>query len=457
MIKMSLQLAQKIIDAQLVGESVEFTGIQIDTRLLQIGNLFAAFAGQLVDAHDFLDEAKIKGAVAALVSRQVNTDLPQLIVPDVKIALGKLAHYWREQFKLPVIGITGSCGKTTTTQILAAICSVAGKTLAPTGNNNNELGVPLTLSRLDAEDKFAVIEMGAKRKGDINYLAHIVQPTVALITNIASVHLEVAGSVGFGTLDGVYLAKSEIYSNLPKNGIGVAIVNADDEFYPSWCQMLRTQKMLTFGFSNEAQVTAKNLVANAELQYSFDLVTLKGSIKVQLSSIGRHNVINALAAAAAALAVGISLKDIAHGLANVPTVKRRMIRSTLKNGAILIDDSYNANVKSVKAIIDMLTEHPGKKMLVFGDMLEIGPQSAEFHRQIGTYAKQHQIDYFVGFGPEAKHAVQAFGDKALHFTDYEKLVTAITPLLEEDVMLVVKGSLGMKMDRIVQALQIKVT
>ena len=452
MIKMSLELAQKILDAELIGSDLEFIGVQIDTRLLEAGNLFAALVGKQVDGHDFLEEAKAKGAVAALVSRRVNAKLPQLVVPDVTIALGKLAHYWREQFKLPVIGITGSCGKTTTTQMLGAICNSVAPSLTPTGNNNNELGVPLTLCRLSAEHKYAVIEMGAKRKGDINYLAHIVQPTIALITNIAPVHLEVPGSTGFETLDGVYLAKSEIYSNLPRNGSGVAIVNADDEFYPSWCQMLRSQKMITFGFHKDAQVTARNLAANADLQYSFDLVTLEGLIRVQLSSVGRHNVINALAAAAAALAAGIKLKYIAQGLANVPLMKRRMVRLEAKNDAILIDDSYNANLKSVKALIDMLAEHPGKKMLVFGDMLEIGPQSPEFHRQVGEYAKKLGIDYLISFGKDAQYATKEFGKDAPHFDDYEKLVATVTPLLDKDVMVVVKGSLGMKMDRIVNAL-----
>ena len=452
MINMSLQLAQKILDAELVGEPVDFSGIQIDTRLLQAGNLFATLVGKQVDAHDFLGEAKNKGAVAALVSRKVDSDLPQLVVPDVTIALGKLAHYWREQFKLPVIGITGSCGKTTTTQMLGAICNSAAPTLTPVGNNNNELGVPLTLCKLNAEHRYAVIEMGAKRKGDINYLVHITQPTIALITNIAPVHLEVPGTIGFETLEGVYLAKSEIYSNLPRNGSGVAIVNTDDDFYPSWCQMLRHQKMVTFGFHKDAQVTARNLVANSNLQYSFDLVTLEGLIRVQLSSVGRHNVINALAAAAAALTVGISLQHIAEGLANVPPMARRMIRLQAKNGATLIDDSYNANLKSVKALVDMLAEYSGKKMLVFGDMLEIGPQSPEFHRQIGEYAKKLGIDYLITFGKDAQYAAKEFGGEAQHFDDYEKLVAAVTPLLDENVMVVVKGSLGMKMDRIVNAL-----
>jgi UDP-N-acetylmuramoyl-tripeptide--D-alanyl-D-alanine ligase len=453
MINLSLKLAQKILDAELVGNDLEFTGVQIDTRLLESGNLFAALVGRQVDAHDFLDEAKTKGAVAALVSRKINSDLPQLVVPDVTIALGKLAHYWREQFKLPVIGITGSCGKTTTTQMLGAICNAAAPSLTPTGNNNNELGVPLILCRLGSEHKYAVIEMGAKRKGDINYLAHIVQPTIALITNIAPVHLEVPGSTGFETLDGVYLAKSEIYSNLPRNGSGVAIVNTDDEFYPQWCQMLRSQKMMTFGFDKDAHVTARNLAANVDLQYSFDLVTLEGLIRVQLSSVGRHNVINALAAAAAALAAGIKLQHIAQGLANVPLMKRRMVRLKAKNDAILIDDSYNANLKSVKALIDMLAEHPGKKMLIFGDMLEIGSQSPEFHRQVGEYAKKLGVNYLISFGKDAQYSSKEFGNSAQHFDDYEKLVAAIIPLLNKEVMVVVKGSLGMKMDRIVNALQ----
>jgi len=450
MINLSLQHAALILAAQLIGKDQEFTGVSIDTRSLEPGNLYVAIRGTQFDGHDFVAKAQQAGAVAAIVERKIAIDLPQIIVADTTLALGGLAKYWRQQFAIPIVGITGSCGKTTTTQMTGAILSQIAPTLVPQGNHNNQWGVPLTLFHLNHQHHFAVIEMGADRPGEIKYLANIVQPRVAIITNIAPVHLEVKKGIGFGSLQGVFSEKSEIYQALSSDG--TAIICADDDFYPQWKKNLSANKCLSFGYHN-AQVSAKELQANHNMQYHFILATPLGETEVSLSSIGRHNVVNALAASAATLALGASLSTIKTGLANVPTVARRMIRLRAKKDAVLIDDSYNSNLKSVLAVLDMLADHTGPKIAILGDMLEIGSQSAAFHRQVGEYAKTLGIDHFYAYGKEAEMMAQGFGQDAKYFIDANALVTDVLTLLNAQTMIIVKGSFSMKMDLIVKALQ----
>lgn len=450
MIELSLADAADILQGFLKGDDVTFTGVSNDTRTLQKNNLYIAINGENFDGHQFLAQAQQVGACAALVSEYVECDLPQVLVPDTTYAMGQLAKYWREQFDLPVVGITGSCGKTTTTRMVAAILSQAGKTLFPEGNRNNQFGVPQTLFKLDDSYEFAVIEMGANRAGDISYLSKIAQPDIAILTNVAPVHLDVTEGVGFGTLEGVFQEKSEIFRALGEDG--VAIVNADDDYFSEWKRLLTEQVLLTYGFSDVADVRATDLSMNHDLQYRFCCRTPEGDVDVQLSSIGRHNIINALAATAAALALGISLTEIQQGLAVVPLVARRMNKHVLVNGAVIIDDTYNSNVKSAKAVIDMLTDFAGKKVVVLGDMAEIGEQSAEFHRQIGAYAKAAGIDQLFAFGTEAIAIQQGFGDNAEHYYDIDKLVNALQPHLRADSMTVIKGSNSVGMNRIVNAL-----
>jgi UDP-N-acetylmuramoyl-tripeptide--D-alanyl-D-alanine ligase len=450
MINGSIKEIAKLFESNLEGTE-KFSGVSIDTRTLVAGNLFVALKGEQFDGHDYVAKAKELGAVAATLQQLIDIDFPQIIVKDSTLALGELACFWRAQFKIPFVGVTGSCGKTTTTQMIGSILNQVGKTLVPQGNKNNQIGVPLTLFNLSSEHEFAVIEMGADRGGEIKYSANIVHPDVSVITNVAPVHLEVSEGIGFGSIEGVFNEKSEIFRALKSSG--VAIINADDDYFPQWKAMMKDKKTLSFGYSSHADVTVKNLHQNEDLQYSFTLITPEGSVEVLLSSLGRHNVINAMAAAAAALSLGIPLQTIARGLGCVPTMARRMIRVNAKKGAILIDDSYNANVKSVKAVLEMLADHPGQKIMVFGDMLEIGEQSSTFHSEVGEYAKTLGIDYFYGLGKDAEYAVKAFGINGKHFSVHADLVSDVLEHLEENTMVIVKGSFGMKLDKVVEGLK----
>ena len=450
MIQFTLAQLSEILQQPLHGESVTVTGISIDTRAIVPGNLFIAIVGATFDGNDFVAQAHAAGAVAAIVSRPIECDIPHIIVPNTTIAMGDIARAWRRQAKIPFVGITGSCGKTTTTQMTGAILNVVGPTLVPQGNKNNQWGVPLTLFQLQPEHRYAVIEMGADRPTEIQYLASIAQPTISVITNVAPVHLEVSEGIGFGSVDGVFNEKSEIFRALGPDGI--AVVCADDAYYPQWQMLLANTQYISFGFNASADVRAAKLQPNEQMQYAFDLITPKGEIRVQLSALGRHNVVNALAASAVALALDIPLSVIAEGLGQVPTVARRMIRLLTQQGAILIDDSYNSNVRSAKSVLEMLCEQAGTRIAVLGDMLEMGELSEAAHREVGEYAKQMGIDHFYAFGKAARFMAEGFGAEAKHFTDVNELIAVLNAEVDANTVLVVKGSHGMGMDRIVQAL-----
>lgn len=436
------------LSANIVGGSAVFTGVVIDSRKIRPGNIYVAIVGERLDGHDFAEQAVSAGAVALIVEQELPMDIPQLVVKESTLALGQLAHWWRQQFSISFVGITGSCGKTTTTRMVGAICSQQGVTLVPEGNLNNQFGVPLTLFGLSPEHQFAVIEMGANRKGDIRYLANIVQPDVSVVTNVAPVHLENEAGIGFGTIENVFAEKSEIFHALSTDG--VAVVNADDAYYSTWQQL--PVKQISFGFDDTADVYATNLVANEQLQYQFTLHTPIGKAAIHLSSIGRHNVPNALAASAVALGLGLSLPQIQAGLANVPTVAQRMIRHQLANGTIVIDDSYNSNLRSAKAVLDMLAESSAESIAVLGDMLEMGAMSQSAHFEVGQYAKKLGIRHLLCYGNEAKYMAQGFGQPNDFFTDSTNLLERLKLLLSKDSMVVIKGSNGLGMHRIVEDL-----
>ena len=349
MIQLEILKTAELISATYNGGDLSYTGVSIDTRSLQAGNLYIAIKGGNLDGHAYLQQAKDAGAVAAIVTSKMPVDIPQLVVADTTLAMGVLAHYWRAQFTLPVVGITGSCGKTTTTRMVVAILQQQGNTLFPSGNQNNQWGVPLTLFKLNTTHQFAVIEMGADRPGEIEYLANIVQADVAVLTNVAPVHLEVEPGIGFGTIAGVYAEKTTIFKALSSDGI--AIVNADDDYFSDWQRLLENKPSLSFGDNVIADVRATNIQARDDLRYQFNLQTPQGEIAIQLSSLGKHNILNALAASAVGIALNISLENIQQGLVNVEVVARRMVQQRLACGAMLIDDSYNSNVKSAKAVI----------------------------------------------------------------------------------------------------------
>lgn len=429
---------------RLTGADAEVTGVTIDTRSIQPGNLFVAIKGERVDGHDFLAAAKAGGAVGALVTRPVAVDLPQVLVDDATLALGDLASSVRAQSNVQVVGITGSNGKTTVKSLVAAILALQGRTHVNSGNYNNELGLPLTLLAMPQDCEYAVLEMGAGKPGDIDYLAAIARPTVALVNNIAPAHL-----ARMGTLEGVAETKGAIYQHLPADG--VAVINADEPFARFFLGLAGSRRQLSFGLEHTADVTATALELLASGS-RFQLHLGDESVAIELPLPGRHNVANALAAAAVTAALGVPLARIAQGLAQAPAVAGRLRRQSLADGAVLIDDSYNANPGSVRAAIDTLAAQPGRRWLVLGDMAELGPAGKALHADAGRQARVAGIDALFSVGPLAAEASAAFGAGAQAFTDQAALLAALQSGLQPGIVCLVKGSRSAGMDRIVSAL-----
>lgn len=446
---MKLSQAAQLLQTKPITTDVEFHGVSTDTRTIQPGNLFIAIKGPHFDGHDFIAQAIAKNAAAIMLERPCNSSpLPYLQVENTIKAMGELAAHQRAQFNIPVIGLTGSCGKTTTRALIASILSEAGETLFSESSYNNEIGVPLTLLRLEKKHQYAVIEMGANHFGEIAYLTHIVKPTLALITNAAAGHLE-----GFGSIDGVCKAKGEIFQGLSHDGTG--ILNADDPHFSDWEKILMPRKLISFSLDKPAPIHAKQITIDADGKPHFILVTPSSQINIDLPLLGHHNVANALAAAAAAYVLNIPLSTIKSGLEKASAVTRRLKHYTAENGAYLIDDSYNANPLSVAAAINILAQRPGEKILVLGDMRELGEQTATAHREIGKKALEAGIDHLYTYGNSDNASVlatQTFGDRAQHFTDQTALIALLKTSLLPSMSVLVKGSLSMKMDRVVKAL-----
>ena len=442
---MALQLAEAaaVLDARPVTTDVRFRGVSTDSRDLQEGNLFVALQGPNFDGHDYIETARTQGAAAAAVSRTLDTALPLIEVADTRLALGQLAAWWRAQFTLPVVAITGSNGKTTVRAMTAAILSWAGRTLSTRGNLNNDIGVPLTLFRLDAADRFAVVEMGANHAGEIDYLAGITQPTIAVVTNAGSAHLE-----GFGDLQGVARAKGEVFDRLGADGI--AIINADDRFAASWRKLAGQREVLSFGLDQPAAVRARweGDVDGSRIQ----LVTPQGDVSFRLSLPGRHNVMNALAASTAALAAGAGLDAVRAGLESLTPVAGRLTLQRLPDGVTVIDDTYNANPGSLQAALAVLAQAGGETWLVLGDMGELGTEAQALHRVAGEQARTAGVDRLFTLGSLAQAAAAAFGNQATHFGTPEALVAALQQARHGDLHILVKGSRRMRMERIIEAL-----
>ncbi|MFZ1343124.1 UDP-N-acetylmuramoyl-tripeptide--D-alanyl-D-alanine ligase [Thiothrix eikelboomii] len=410
-----------------------------DSRAVQAGDLFLALKGERFDAHEFVPQVVGK-ASAALVTRPVAAPIPQVIVPDVSLALGQLAKHWRQQFTQPVIGLTGSNGKTTLKEMLTAILSQQGQTLATVGNLNNELGVPLTLLRLRAEDQFAVIEMGANHFGEIDYLTHLVLPKVAILNNAGAAHLE-----GFGDLAGVARAKGEIFAGLAADG--VAVINADDAYAAYWHDLNKHRRLLSFGFASDADLRGElSLDQQLVIHYGAD------SVRVHLKLLGKHNQLNALAAAAGASALGLPLTVIQQGLESLQPVKGRLNPKQGQHGGLVIDDTYNANPSSTAAAVAVLAEQQGRKILILGDMAELGATGEQLHFEIGQIAKAAKIDEIYTLGRLSAAASQAFGEGAYAFQDLADLLAALRPNLTLDTQILVKGSRSARMERVVEAL-----
>ncbi|MFN3303534.1 MAG: UDP-N-acetylmuramoyl-tripeptide--D-alanyl-D-alanine ligase [Roseateles sp.] len=449
---MTLSQAQALLPGStLVGDGATgFARVHSDTRTLQPGDLFVALRGERFDANDFLAQAKQSGAVAALAERGLaEAGLPGLLVPDAKTALGRLAAAWRREQQLPVIAVTGSNGKTTTTQMIASILRawVGDDALATEGNYNNDIGVPLTLLRLRHDDershRAAVVELGMNHPGEIAPLAAMTAPTVALVNNAQREHQEF-----MATVEAVARENGAVLQALPPSGC--AVFPADDACAPVWFEMAGARPHLTFALQGQADVTGE-----AQWQaehWALELHTPAGTVPVALHLAGEHNVRNALAAAASALAAGAPLAAIRQGLEAFRAVKGRSELKRDARGRPLIDDSYNANPDSVRAAIAMLAALPGAGWLILGDMGEVGDQGPAFHREVGAYAAQRGIAYLWTAGAAARDAAAAFGPAARAFDTTAALIAALNEQ-PDAAQTLVKGSRFMKMEQVVAALQ----
>lgn len=444
MCKLSLSEAAHWMNATLIGKDCEFTGVATDSRFVLPGDLFVALPGARVDGHHFISEAQSKGAVAALVSQPVESTLPLLQVNNTVQALGSLAKAYRSRFTLPMAAITGSCGKTTVKEMLAGILSIQGPVLANKGNLNTDVGLPLTLMRLEPTHQSAVIEMGARQKGDIAYLMGLAMPTVSLITNVGVAHLEI-----FGSELGIAEAKGEIFTHLSSTGI--AVINQDDAYAAYWKSLLKGQKVVTFGLEQGADIRAK-IFNETELESTLELQTDIGNIEIRLLAPGVHNCQNALAAAATARSMGISLEDIKRGLEQFTPVSGRLQRKRGLLGVDIIDDTYNANPVSMRAALSVLSRCSGQTIFVMGDMFELGDTELLQHQEIGQFAKDLKIDAMLGIGTLTKSAIQAFGKDATHYQNKEALIEALRSRVNANTTVLIKGSRSMHMEEVVMAL-----
>lgn len=428
----------------LLGPDAEVLGVAIDSRQVRRGDLFVAIAGEHVDGHDYVATAAARGASGALVTRRVDSDLPQVLVTDATLALGDLASAVRAQRNVRVVGITGSNGKTTVKTLIAAILRRHGRTHVSAGNHNNELGLPLSVLSMPADTQFAVFEMGAGKPGDIAYLAAIARPDIGVITLVAPAHLERLGSV-----EGVAETKGALYQALTADG--VAIINADDAFAAFFAGLAGARKVVHFGLTHTAEVTARDIRASEDGS-RFVLVTPQGEVEVSLQLPGRHNVLNALAAVAVALALDVPLATIGAGLAHAEGVPGRLQRWRAGSGWTMIDDTYNANPSSMAAAIDTLLLAPGEHWLVLGDMAELGSDARALHTVLGEHARDAGVNRLFAVGPLGAATVAAFGAGAEHFADQAALAAALRLQLHAGVTCLFKGSRSAGMERVLAAL-----
>jgi UDP-N-acetylmuramoyl-tripeptide--D-alanyl-D-alanine ligase len=446
-VKRTLMCFASLCGGELHGADRAFEEVSIDTRKLKAGDLFVALPGAHVDGHSFVAAAAAAGAAGALLVRPLDVPLAQVLVDDAAAALARAASRWRVHFTGPVVGVAGSNGKTTVKEMLAAILALGGPCLATRGNLNNHLGVPLTLLRLSASDRSAVIEIGANRAGEVAALAELARPGIGLITNAGAEHLE-----GFGSLDGVARAEGEMVAVLAPSA--TAVINADDRYASLWQGMTRA-RVVRFGLHADADYRAHNVrtqVSTRGFRTLFDLHTPQGHCAIELALAGRHNVSNALAAAAAAMAAGATLPQVSAGLASMRAVSGRLQFRLTPSGAWLIDDSYNANPSSVRAALDVLQELPGRKWFVLGDMAELGEFAEASHRELGAYARARGVERLFAHGPLAALAAQEFGAGAARYADTETLAAALRAELAADTSVLIKGSRVNRLERVVEAL-----
>lgn len=470
--ELTLSTAADLMNAKIFNENIdrEIKEVKTDSRQIQPGDLFVALKGERVDGHDCVAEAEARGAIGVVVERRVDTRLPTLVVENTLKALGIFGKAYRQYFQIPIVAVTGSCGKTTVKEMIYSILSLHASTLANIGNLNTEVGVPLTLLRLNDQHKQAVIEMGARKAGDITYLMSLVSPEISLITNAGVAHIEI-----FGTAKGIAEAKGEIYSEL--SPVGTAIINRDDPNAVYWMSLLKGQRVFTFGLSSKNLQDAESLKANKnnskhgdynikELinihgrspvfhddSSDFVLITDIGEVAIHLPMPGEHSIQNALAAACVARALNVPLNCIKAGLENFQAATGRLQNKIGMQGARIIDDTYNANPVSMLAALKVLAGTKAKKIFVMGDMFELGKESLNGHHETGLAAKNLKIDKMFGIGEATKAAVEAFGSQATHYVDKAELISALMTELDPNTIVLVKGSRGMRMEEVVSAIE----
>lgn len=431
------------------GDDRSFVGVSTDTRSLQSGELYVALSGPNFDGHAFVAQAQERGAAVALVAQKVAASIPQVVVPDTRAALGRYAAAWRKRFAIDVIAVTGSNGKTSVKEMMAAILAQLGATLATRGNFNNDIGVPLTLLGLNRQHRAAVIEIGASAAGEVATLAAIAAPRVGVITNAAPAHLS-----GFGSVAAVAQAKGEMFTALPPDG--TAIINADDEFAGVWRELAGARRIFTFGERDDADFYFTDLTQRVNGQAAhieFNVHTPAGSGRVHAPVGGRHNARNAVAAMAACHALGVSLNMCIEGLARVDAISGRLQVVRALRGARVIDDSYNANPASARAAIEFLAEQNEPGWLVLGDMAELGEDASQLHAQIGKRAREVGIERLYAVGTLSRAAAVAFGQGGRWFESTLDLTDALVEDVHSGVNVLVKASRSMRLEKIVAALR----
>jgi UDP-N-acetylmuramoyl-tripeptide--D-alanyl-D-alanine ligase len=446
--EMKLSECAKIVQGTLVGEDVCFSSVSIDTRAIQAKQLYIAIQGKLFDGNNFVDQAQQAGAIAAIVHKGVNTSLPHIVVDNTQLALAQLAGEWRKKLAVSVVGVTGSNGKTTVKEMIAAILAVNHTVLFTLGNLNNDIGVPLTLLRLDEQHRYAVIEMGANHPKEIEYSSTYAAADVAVITNAGAAHIE-----GFVSLDGVAQAKGELIETLRTEG--VAILNRDDDYFDYWQGVAGNKKIISFGLNAYADVTASAIhtsIQDNAFITSFSLFYAQTVISINLKLAGQHNVVNALAAAAACIALGISLEQIKQGLESVKPVTGRLQPLVSRLGNIIIDDTYNANADSLKAGLAVLADCSTKPWLILGAFGELGEDSVKIHTEIGELIKASGVKRLLAIGDDALYTVQAYGEGASFFDSQDELIAALRKELKGDETLLIKGSRARRMENVAAAL-----
>lgn len=446
-----LKKANITLPANLDNLNIVMPKIVADSRLIQPGDIFIALQGEQQNGHHFVKDAFSRGAIAAIISEETSL-LPEnknhlIRVQDTLKALGQIAKAWREQFTMPVVGITGSCGKTSVKEFTAKVLETEGHTLKNQGNFNNEIGLPMTLLSLKPEHQYAVIEMGARFPNDIATLCALAKPTIGVVTNIANAHLEI-----FGNIETIAKTKGELYSALPNDGM--AIVNHDDPFYDYFMQNCVKCHSVTFGLNAKADYNASEVILNP-LDSEFILNTPFAKASVRLPIPGLHNIANALAASAVGGSLGLDIESIVKGLESYVPVGGRLKITSHLTGAKIIDDTYNANPRSMLAAIEVLSKAKGEKIFVMGDMLELGPKKEEFHHEMGLQAKKYGIQTLLTVGPLSQEASKGFKDGSVHYSNQEELIHDLKKRLNANVTVLVKGSRGSRMDKIVTAIMIQ--